>query len=492
MTLLYTLIVPVELPARPPLALGSTSTERMVYFQGTEYELSVYKIRGAERGNTLMIIGGIQGDEPGGYLAADLYADMSLKKGNLIVVPRANFPSILKNRRAINGDMNRRFVDTGRIKSASGGYEDRVVSILKELMAESDILLNLHEGSGFYSERWESPLKNRRRFGQSIITDSDVAYSVRYRRDLDLKGIAQKIIEEINQNIAVAEYRFKFNNTRTASPDTIHPEQRRSATYFALTNFGIPAFGIETSKEIKDIKFKVKCQTLAINAFMKEFEIIPENPKIYLDPPVLKYLVVSVNGATPLVVHNGKTLTIKKGDTIEISHAVANYERGLNIDILGVGGGNDLGRPVLIDRGTLVVVKKDAYECGRVYLKVSDTDSRIARAVSDTPPSFKYFILNVNGTRYALRHQEAIQITAGDRVEIVDALTEGIAKNMKVNLIGFIGNKKYNDGEDRGYKIDTARDLMKGYSIEKDGKKYRIVAKVGNKTIAEMFLLVTH
>ncbi len=68
-------------------------------------------------------------------------------------------------------------------------------------MAESDILLNLHEGSGFYSERWESPLKNPRRFGQSIITDSDVAYSVRYRRDLDLKGIAQKIIEEVNQNI---------------------------------------------------------------------------------------------------------------------------------------------------------------------------------------------------------------------------------------------------------------------------------------------------
>ena len=42
-----------------------------------------------------MLIGGIQGNEPGGFLSADLYADMSLEKGNLIVVPRANFNSII-------------------------------------------------------------------------------------------------------------------------------------------------------------------------------------------------------------------------------------------------------------------------------------------------------------------------------------------------------------------------------------------------------------
>jgi hypothetical protein len=32
---------------------------------------------------------------------------MSLKKGNLIVVPRANFYSIIMNDRGPNGDMNR-------------------------------------------------------------------------------------------------------------------------------------------------------------------------------------------------------------------------------------------------------------------------------------------------------------------------------------------------------------------------------------------------
>ena len=76
-------------PLSPAFAIAQTIHD--VYFKNTDYELNVYKIYGAEKGKTMMIIGGIQGDEPGGYIAADLYADMALKKGNLIVVPRANF-----------------------------------------------------------------------------------------------------------------------------------------------------------------------------------------------------------------------------------------------------------------------------------------------------------------------------------------------------------------------------------------------------------------
>jgi predicted deacylase len=56
-------------------------------------------IYGKEPGKTLKLIGGSQGNEPGGFLSAYLYADMSLLRGNLIVVPRANFYSILLNHR---------------------------------------------------------------------------------------------------------------------------------------------------------------------------------------------------------------------------------------------------------------------------------------------------------------------------------------------------------------------------------------------------------
>jgi hypothetical protein len=275
-----------------------------------------------EKGKTLLIIGGIQGNEPGGYLAADLYVDMSLRKGNLIVVPRANFHSILRNQRGVNGDMNRKFADFSEKDS-----DNKIVNVLRELIAESDYLLNLHDGSGFYSEKWESDIRNPKRYGQSIIADCDTYYTKK-KNILYLGDLARKVCKTVNAQIKNKDYHFRFNDHRTSKPDTVHAEQRKSATYYALTHHEIPAFGIETSKSIPSNKLRVKFQTMIINAFMKEFNIIPEHPRIYLDPPTLKYLIVTVNKTHPLVVYDKQNLFVNKGDYIEVSHIEANYERG--------------------------------------------------------------------------------------------------------------------------------------------------------------------
>lgn len=139
-----------------------------VYFEGEQNELHVYRIFGTKPGKTLLIVGGIQGDEPAGFIAADFYVDISLEQGNLIVVPRANFPSILKMERQINQDMNRKFMD-----DHVGNYEAEVVDVLKKLICQSDCFLNLHEGSGFYSPVWKGPDKNPEKFGQSVIADDE-------------------------------------------------------------------------------------------------------------------------------------------------------------------------------------------------------------------------------------------------------------------------------------------------------------------------------
>src|SRR3990167_213274 len=190
---------------------GLCKTAHEVYFKDTDYELHIYKIHGTEPGKTLMIIGGIQGDEPGGYLSADLYADMALRKGNLIVVPRANFFSIIEHKRAINWDMNRRFIAI----NSKEYYEDKIVEILKGLMAQSDYLLNLHEGSGFFRETWESNLKNPLRFGQSIIADTDIYFSKEIGKEILLGDIARKIAHQVNEKIDNPEYHFRFNNHKT-------------------------------------------------------------------------------------------------------------------------------------------------------------------------------------------------------------------------------------------------------------------------------------
>ena len=61
-------------------------------------------------GPTLLVIGGIQGDEPGGFNAASLLVThYRIHHGRLWVVPNLNFESIIKRSRGVYGDMNRKF-----------------------------------------------------------------------------------------------------------------------------------------------------------------------------------------------------------------------------------------------------------------------------------------------------------------------------------------------------------------------------------------------
>ncbi len=189
--------------------LLSAETSRRVYFKGSDAELDVYFIKGSTPGPTVLLLGGIQGDEPGGYLAADLYADIALKKGNMIVVPRANFVSIVSNQRGHVGDMNRKFA--GRLNPSD--RDTAVVGMIKELMQQSDFFLNLHDGSGYYSPAWESSLRNPMRFGQSIIADME-ALTLPGGTVLDMGGIVRRVLDRVNSQITNPEHMFQFNNHR--------------------------------------------------------------------------------------------------------------------------------------------------------------------------------------------------------------------------------------------------------------------------------------
>ncbi|MCP4683549.1 MAG: hypothetical protein GY864_14560, partial [Desulfobacterales bacterium] len=291
--------------------LVSAKKVHQVHFSNTPYELNVYKIFGKKPGKTLMLIGGIQGNEPGGFLSADLYADMSLEQGNLIVVPRANFYSILLNRRGPHGDMNRKFTSENLYDT----MEDKIVSILKGLISKSDYLLNLHDGSGYYFPEYVDKWRNPTRFGQSIIADCDIYKIPGTGKILNLGEMARKVIHDVNAEIENKLYKFHFNNTRTDFQDSIHKEQRLSATYYALVKHNIPAFGVETSKFLPTIDLKVRYHNLVINAFMELFGIIPETPRIALDPPELKYLVASINGQIPIVFKAKQAIKLREGDT---------------------------------------------------------------------------------------------------------------------------------------------------------------------------------
>ena len=62
--------------------------------------------------------------------------DVALKKGNMIIVPRANFYSIVTNQRGVRGDMNRKFAGA-RVES---DRDIRVVEIPQRTHKEERLL----------------------------------------------------------------------------------------------------------------------------------------------------------------------------------------------------------------------------------------------------------------------------------------------------------------------------------------------------------------
>jgi hypothetical protein len=460
-----------------------------VFFEGTDHELYVYRIGGKAPGKTLLIIGGIQGDEPGGSLSADHYADMSLARGNLIVVPRANFRSIVLFQRKVNEDMNRKFFDDP-IKN----YETGIVSILKRLIKESDCLLNLHDGSGFFSEQWESPDRNPKKFGQSIIADSEIHVVPESGIKLQLGKMARAVCRKINKNISNPEHHFHFNNHRTQAADTLHAEQRKSATYFALRECGIPAFGVETSKSLP-LEAKVRQHNYAINGFMELLNIIPETPPVNLEPPLLDYIVISINDSLPVVVKNGQSLSISRGDRIMISHIEANYERGLRADIVNFGALNDIRKKAVITTFTRIVVSKDHFPCGSVTITVDGPEKLTgAVAVSDgraADKSLLFFKLRVNGEAMICENYSKLRVKRGDKLEIVSVVS-GFwdPSELVVNFKGYVSDPDNNTGEDRGSMIDTGRDLWERYSIDKAGGKYQVIVTCEKKRVGKLIVMI--
>lgn len=458
-----------------------------------------------------MLIGGIQGDEPGGYLTADLYADITLQQGNLIVVPRANFYSILFNQRnGMTGDMNRKF---GNKEDSKKNMEQEIVTILKKLIGEADCLLNLHEGSGFYHPEWINKMENPGRYGQSIIYDAKTYVSKKTQQTLDLEGLAQRVIDRVAPQIENPRFHFKPNNHNTVSDETKHLEQRQSATYYALTWANIPAFGVETSKSIKANSEKVALQKLVVNSFMEEFDIIPETPGPHLEKTELDYVLIKINDGLPYAVPNGSKIQIDSGDEVVITDIIANFDRGLAADFVDMGSYNDTKLPFRIAQATKVLIRKDAETCGWVDILVkpdtmvanstkdqqtgnqavassSSSISKTKKEVSIDELRIEKLLIHVNGELKFVSEGSEIAVPK-DKVLIIKGAQSNISrldKDILANLKGFAPPKSKNDGNDINYPIYPSQDLWVRYSENKQGIRYPVNATYKDKKIGKFWI----
>ncbi|MFV1984874.1 MAG: M99 family carboxypeptidase catalytic domain-containing protein [Thiohalomonadales bacterium] len=232
-----------------------------IYAQKLQF--SLHKLDSNIAGPRILVLGGIQGDEPGGFNAASLLVtDYKITRGSVWIVPNLNFESIIKRSRGIHGDMNRKF---SYIKRSDPEYQS--IQKIKSLIVDNniDIILNLHDGSGFYRAKYVDKQHNSNRWGQSIIIDQD---EIKVEKFGKLQNIANNVMNSVNKRILNSNYHYAVKNTWTKNGDV---EMEKTLTYFAIKN-SKPAFGIEASKSFLTHQ-RVLYHLLVVESFMKNIGV---------------------------------------------------------------------------------------------------------------------------------------------------------------------------------------------------------------------------
>ncbi len=365
-------------------------------------------------GNTLLVIGGIQGDEPGGFNAAALLATRyRIAKGTLWIVPNLNFASIIKRSRGIHGDMNRKFDFLSK-----SDPEYHLVEEIKTIITDPqvDLVLNLHDGSGFYRTSYVDRLHNPDRWGQSCIIDQSRLAGVPFGA---LAEIGQRVTQQANQGLIDPAHRFNLKNTRTRLED---PQMSQTLTFFAIEN-NKPAFGIEASKSFRT-NVRVYYHLLFLEAYMKElgisfrrdFELSPQGVKQALNQDIL----VALNDhKIQLDISDIRAqlnyVPLKKGAKLEFDSdnplvAVLPYRNKYRIHY----GNNRMGflRPQYFEYD-------DSLDSVRVTVDGLSREFEMGSIVSveksflvDTPPGYRVNIIGF--TRKGVRNEKGLRVRKKD------------------------------------------------------------------------------
>jgi hypothetical protein len=154
----------LEPPATETLDPSPTPTPRPVppagaferaLLEGTEWETPLLIRHSGATASTVMFLGGVHGNEPGGWLAADEVATWSPLNGSLLVIPRANIVATHAFQRTLPelGDLNRLYPG-----SPDGLPMERMAATILGIAREFgvDLLIDMHESWGFYVERTQN------------------------------------------------------------------------------------------------------------------------------------------------------------------------------------------------------------------------------------------------------------------------------------------------------------------------------------------------
>ena len=263
--------------------------------------------RGKSSKFRVMLIGGIHGNEMGAYKAADMLIDATLEKGELLIIPRSNFTSILADVRGYNGDMNRKFEYISK-KDPDFYYVELLKSAI--LHYKPDVLISMHDGYGFNIE-------NKRDWGQSVVIDE------KQYKNFNLYTEAEFV--RTHANIYLHK-KLSLINTRTFTSH-IHDEQKKALTGWCLKH-GIKAFCIEASKQLPSVEEKIKTHLIMLREFFKLYDVKIKELNEMIKRP---YKFMDKRGVEVIVEINSQKYRYKRSKFLRVP-------RGSNIKIVQING----------------------------------------------------------------------------------------------------------------------------------------------------------
>ncbi len=392
-------------------------------------EFTLHK-QGDGAGETLLVIGGIQGDEPGGFNAAALLATRyEITEGNLWVVPNLNFTRIVRRSRGIHGDMNRKFATL-----APDDPEFQAIERIKQIILadQVDTILNLHDGSGFYRPTYQDKLHSPKRWGQCVVIDQERFDGPRYP---ELDRIAQGVVRRVNDRLHKQEHVFHVKNTRTPEGNT---EMAKTLTWFAVKN-GKAAFGLESSKKLPT-HLRAYYHLLAVEAYLqmmgiqyiRGFELSPEGVKAAIN------------------------------DNVQI----ALYDSRIFLDVTNA-------RKHL----RFVPLKRDQridYEATNPLLAITRKGSAYKvsygnRRMTYLHPEYFEHDDSIDGVSLLVDGRR-VRASIGTVVDVVDRFMVEPIGQYRVNVIGWRRKGKKNES---GVTVHR-KDLSRRFSIDRDGRFFRV------------------
>ncbi|MGE5561310.1 MAG: M99 family carboxypeptidase catalytic domain-containing protein [Chloroflexota bacterium] len=159
-----------QFATRPALAATPTHVaETVMLAKGTPYETPLYVIHGTEPGPAVMVVAGVNGQQPGGVAAAQVAATYRIQSGTLLVLPEANKQAIEADVPWISGGINLQTAfPTSKTDAPNGDLASAVWSAVKQYGV--DYLIDLHESGTYYTGGYTSAT-----MGQTVLYEPTAA-----------------------------------------------------------------------------------------------------------------------------------------------------------------------------------------------------------------------------------------------------------------------------------------------------------------------------